>query len=132
MPSSAFSNPVPDDPYFESHLVIKPGTRLRIEFEAELDGCNNVAAYQKSDKRGEATLLYDLPCHHDNRYDASGNSVSPPRLPIDDHTREITLIDPGEVNLQASLKGRNVTQGTEQKRQPGHAEKDNLIEWERL
>jgi uncharacterized repeat protein (TIGR01451 family)/fimbrial isopeptide formation D2 family protein len=130
MPSSAFSNPVPDDPYFERHLVMKPGTRLRIEFEAELDGCNNVAAYQKSDKRGEATLLYDLPCHHDNRYDASGNSVSPPRLPIDDHTREITLIDPGEVNLQASFKGRNVTQGTEQSASQVNAEKDNLIEWE--
>jgi len=129
LPSPAFDDPKPDDPLFNRHLVMKPATRLRIEFEAELDGCANVDAYQKSDKRGMATLLFDLPCHHDNRVDAAGNALATPRLPLDDNTREVTLIDPGKADVQVNLKGQNITQNAPESANQINAEFNDEIEW---
>ncbi|MGI5923766.1 MAG: isopeptide-forming domain-containing fimbrial protein, partial [Lentisphaeria bacterium] len=129
LPSPAFDDPKPDDPLFNRHRVMKPQTRLRIEFEAELDGCANVDAYQKSDKRGVATLLFDLPCHHDNRVDAAGNTLATPRLPLDDNTREVTLIDPGKADVQVNLKGQNITQNAPESANQVNAELNDEIEW---
>ncbi|MDQ0289413.1 isopeptide-forming domain-containing fimbrial protein [Oligosphaera ethanolica] len=130
LPSPAFDDPFATDPLFNRHVVMKPTTRLRIEFDAELDGCANALAYQNSSRRAEATLLFDLPCHHDDRVGINGEPiVGPGRLPLDDTTRESTFLDPGEANVSVRVSGQNITQGAPVDFGQVNAELNDAVEW---
>ncbi|MCU0791446.1 MAG: hypothetical protein MUE42_01025 [Opitutaceae bacterium] len=123
----------PTDPNFTRHRVLRPGQRIRVMFDAELvatGDCANALAYFNSDRKAEATILFDLPCNHDNTVTASGSPASPsPRGPLNADTRDSNFLDPGAADVLLALAGQNTTQAAALTTAQVNGETGDTVEW---
>lgn len=136
---AAFQDPRPADSasggpeFFTRGRVLKPGARIQVRFLAQIvDGdCDDALAYKTGSRSAVASVIYDLPSNHDNKFRASGGAAiaRSPTDPLEKSSLVSNFLDPGKAELALEIEGVNTTQGGTPSSIRVNAEEGDTVTW---